>query len=346
LYSIFLNTQILRARGRLQQALQLCQEGQEMVARRGWHNFPATGILYVTFGDLLRERNELTAAAEFLEKGIQLGREGGVPNILITGHVWLAWLLQIQGDVTGSRSHSNRPSACPTRPGERFWPMPRRLLPGPAVDRACNLAAAGRWAQASGLNQADTPTYLYEVDTLTLARLLIAQGSLEDAESLLRRLQRAAAAAGRGGSLIEILILQAITLAAQKRGEEALSALAQALRLAEPEGFVRIFLDEGAPMTELLRRAVAQGLHTHYALHLLNALGETVTVPQPLIEPLSERELEVLRRVAAGYSNQEIAQELIVAVSTVKRHINNIYGKLEVGSRTQAVARGRELGLL
>jgi LuxR family maltose regulon positive regulatory protein len=152
--------------------------------------------------------------------------------------------------------------------------------------------------------------------------------------------------AERNGSLIEILILQALAFAAQKRDEEALSVLEQALDLAEPEGFVRIFLDEGASMAKLLRRAVAQDQHASYALRLLSALGETTTAPQSLIEPLSERELEVLRWVAAGYSNQEIAQELVLAVSTVKKHINNIYGKLEVGSRTQAVAKARELGLL
>lgn len=349
LSAIYLNTQLLRAQGALGRALQLCQEGMELVARYGWHNSPAVGFLYVAFGDLLRERNELTRAADYLEKGIHLGQEGGHPHILIIGHVWLAWLRQTQGDVTGSQEAIQAAlQLCQHHQVSRFWPIP------PA---ACyqvrlwitqgNLAAASRWAQASGLNQAHTPTYLYEVDALTLARLLIAQGDLEAAGNLLLGLHSTAAAAGRSGSLIEILILQAITFAAQERGEEALSALAQALGLAEPEGFVRIFLDEGSPIAELLRQAVARGLHnTRYALHLLNALGETITAPQPLIEPLTERELEVLRRVAAGYSNQQIAQELVVAVSTVKKHIHNIYGKLGVGSRTQAVARGRELGLL
>jgi len=348
LYSISLNAQILRAQGSLQQALQLCQAGLEMVAHRGWHNFPAVGILYVTLGDLFRERNELTAAAEYLEKGIQLGEQGGIPNILITGHVWLSWLRQTQGDVTGSQESIRTALQLVQRDQvSRFWPLPpagcyqARLWIAQG-----NLAAASRWAQDSGLNPGHTSIYLYEVDALTLARLLIAQGSLEDAESLLLRLQRAAAAAGRGGSLIEILILQAITFTAQQRGEEALSALAQALGLAEPEGSVRIFLDEGTPMVVLLRRAVAQQVHTHYALHLLNEFGETATAPQPLIEPLSERELDVLRRVAAGYSNKQIAQDLVIAISTVKKHISNIYDKLEVESRTQAVARARELGLL
>ena len=352
LSAIYLNTQIFRAQGRLQQALQLCQAGLELVERHGWQNFPALGFVYVAFGDLLREQNELSQAKEYLERGIRLSQEGGTPHILIAGHVWLAWLRQTEGDVPSSQESIQAAfQIVQQHQVSRFYPIP------PA---ACyqarlwivqgNLAAANRWAQESGLNPANPPVaYLYEVDCLTLVRLMIAQGNLAVAETLLIKLRGAATTTGRNGSLIEILILQAITFAAQKRNEEALSTLVQALDLAEGEGFVRIFLDEGAPMTELLRRAVAQGLHAPYALHLLNALGERVSAiasPQPLIEPLSERELEILRRVAAGYSNQEIAQELVIAGSTVKKHIHNIYAKLAVKSRTQAVARSRELGLL
>jgi LuxR family maltose regulon positive regulatory protein len=348
LSAIYLNTQLLRARGALGQALQLCQEGLELVARRGWQDFPAVGFVYVALGDLLRERNELSTAAEYLEKGIELGQAGGHHHILTTGLVWLAWLRQTQGDVSGSQEAIRAALQFVQHDqGGRFWPLPPATCQARLWIAQGDLAAASRWAQASGLNPADGPiTYHCEVEYLTLARLLIAEGKLEAAETLLLRLHRGAAPAGRNGNLIEILILQAITFAAQDRGEEALSALEQALSLAEPEGFARIFLDEGAPMAELLRRAVAQDLHASYALHLLDALGEAAAVPQPLIEPLSERELEVLRRVAAGYSNQEIAQDLVVAVSTVKKHISNIYGKLEVGSRTQAVARARELGLV
>jgi LuxR family maltose regulon positive regulatory protein len=348
LSAIYLDTLLLRAKGALQQALQLCQEGLELIARRGWQDFPATGFVYVAFGDLLRERNELTEAAQYLEKGVQLGQAGGHSHILTIGHVWLACLLQTQGDVSGSLD-AIQTALQSVRPGQgsRFWPLPPAACQARLWIAQGNLVAASRWAQASGLNPADTPvTYLDEVDNLTLARLLIAQGEIEAAEALLLRLHQGAAAAERNGSLIEILILQALTFAAQNASEEALSALEQALGLAEPEGFVRIFLDEGVRMAELLRQAVAQDIHASYALGLLSALGEAVTVQQSLIDPLSERELEVLRLVAAGYSNREIAQELVVAISTVKKHINNIYGKLEVGSRTQAVARARELGLL
>jgi LuxR family maltose regulon positive regulatory protein len=350
LWAIHLNTQFLKAQGALQQALQLCQDGLELAAQHGWHNYPAVGFLYVTFGDLLRERNDLSTAAEYLEKGIKLGQAEDYPRLLITGHIWLAWLRQTQGDVTGSQEAIRAALQFDQQyEGNWFWPLPPAACYQARLWIALgNLAAASRWVQARGLNQADPPiSYLYEVEYLTLARLLIAQGKLEAAETLLLRLHHSATTAGRGSSLIEILILQAITFAAQKRSEEALSALAQALRLAEGEGFVRMFLDEGAPIAQLLRRAVAQNLHASYALHLLNALGETAPVPpQPLIEPLSERELEVLRRVGAGYSNQEIAHDLVVAVSTVKKHVNSIYRKLEVGSRTRAVARARELRLL
>jgi LuxR family maltose regulon positive regulatory protein len=323
-----------------------------LVARRDWHNFPGVGFLYVAFGDLLREQNELTSAAEYLENGIKLGERGGHPHILIIGNVRLAWLRQIQGDVAGSHEAIRTAlQIAHHREVSHSWPVPSAACYEARLWIAQgNLAAASRWAQASGLDHTDAPfIYLYEVEHLTLARLWIVQGNFEAAAALLHQLHRQASAVKRSGSLIEILILQAIAFAAQERADAALAALNQAFSLAEPEGFVRIFLDEGAPLAALLRQAVAQDLHASYALSLLEAAGEAAVAtlaPQPLIEPLSERELEVLRRVAAGYSNREIAQDLVVAVSTVKRHISNVYGKLEVGSRTQAVAKAKELGLL
>jgi LuxR family maltose regulon positive regulatory protein len=349
LSAIYFKSQILLAQGALQQALQICQEELELVSRHGWQDFPAVGFLYVTFGDLYYERNELDKAAIYLEKGVELGQEGGHPHILIIGHVWLARLRQTQGDVSGSLE-AIRAALQVIRDHQvsRFWPLPSAVTYQTRLWIAQgDLAAASRWAHEREVRPAHAPiTILDEFENLTMARLLIAQDEVGEAEALLLRLRQEAAVAERNGSLIEILILQALAFAAQKRDEEALSVLEQALDLAESEDFVRIFVDEGASMAKLLRRAAAQDQHASYALRLLSALGETTTAPQPLIEPLSERELEVLRRVAAGYSNQEIAQELVLAVSTVKKHISNIYGKLGAGSRTQAVARARELGFL
>jgi LuxR family maltose regulon positive regulatory protein len=180
--------------------------------------------------------------------------------------------------------------------------------------------------------------------------VLIAQGKPGEALRLLARLLEEAQAVGRMGSVIEVLALQALAFQAQDNLDQALSALERALSLAEPEGFVRTFVDEGKPMARLLRRALSQGIAPNYVARLLAAFGQEVELTSPamesLVEPLSERELEVLRLVVAGLPNPEIAQELIIAVSTVKSHVNHIYGKLGVESRTQAVARARELGLL
>jgi len=243
----------------------------------------------------------------------------------------------------------------------RFWPLP---LPSCYQARLWiaqgNLAGAAHWAEATGLNPAKPPAaYLNEVEYLTLARLLIAQCNLAAAENLLLRLHRAAALAGRNGSLIEILILQAITFAAQENSEEALAALEQALTLAEPEGYIRIFLDEGESMRDLfsafrsrkrshpMRAYVEKLLAAFDAPHATtSSTSSQQSVSHSLLEPLSARELEISHLIAEGLSNQAIAQKLFVSMGTVKVHLKHIYGKLDVKSRTQAVARLRELNLL
>jgi LuxR family maltose regulon positive regulatory protein len=150
--------------------------------------------------------------------------------------------------------------------------------------------------------------------------------------------------------MIRILALQAHAFQVKGNVDEALSALKRALSLAEPEGYVRTFVDEGEPMARLLRRALTQGISPEYTGKLLGALGESAhpapPAAQALVEPLTERELEVLRLIAAGLSNAEIARELVIAVSTVKTHINRIYGKLDAKSRTQAVAKAQTLNLV
>lgn len=156
--------------------------------------------------------------------------------------------------------------------------------------------------------------------------------------------------------MIEILILQALARQALADYTQAISALQQALALAESEGYVRVFLDEGRPMAALLRRAASSGVAEVYIGRLLTAFettrprGQFHPSPpidaQPLVEPLSPREIEVMQLIAVGDSNHEIAQRLFISVHTVKKHVTNIFGKLGVTSRTQAVARARELGLV
>jgi len=234
-----------------------------------------------------------------------------------------------------------------------------------------NLTDAVRWAGASGLHTDDEISYPREAEQLALARVLIAQGRsdptsqhLPDALRLLDRLLADAKAGGRMGSVLEILILRALTVQAQGDGTDALASLEQVLSLAEPEGYMRIFVDEGAPMAELLQAADARGVAPNYVAKLLAAFPDESRIENEelrnatrsnsqfsilnsqLPEPLTERELEVLRLIAAGRSNAQIAQALVVAVSTVKAHVNHLFGKLAVTSRTQAIARAQELNLL
>ncbi len=233
-----------------------------------------------------------------------------------------------------------------------------------------DLAAAARWVQESGLRVDDEIHFRRELEHVNLARVLVAQGIeqprgsyLADVQNLLSRLLEAAETAGWMGKAIEILVLQALAFYAQRQTDEALYALERALSHGEREGYVRVFADEGAPMENLLRIAASRGVSPHYVGKLLSAFDQkderqTSLRPEAVVssassvrhgslpEPLSDRELDVLRLVATGLTNRAIALELSIAVSTVKTHMKNIHGKLGVRNRTQAVARARELGLL
>ncbi|MEZ4664888.1 MAG: LuxR C-terminal-related transcriptional regulator [Caldilineaceae bacterium] len=240
------------------------------------------------------------------------------------------------------------------------------------------IAEALRLLNARGLSVDDELSYLREFEHMTLARVLIArykheqrEDSLHDAMRLLVRLLAAAEAGGRVGSVIDILLLQALVDEARGDMAAALVPLERALTLAQPEGYMRTFVDEGPAMARLLDAAVRHERMPAYARKLLTAFegaeqvgaGESMhaqpspsaTVsaqpqiePQiePLIEPLTQRELEVLQLVAQGLSNREIGERLFLALSTVKGHNRIIFDKLQVQRRTEAVARARELGLV
>jgi LuxR family maltose regulon positive regulatory protein len=209
----------------------------------------------------------------------------------------------------------------------------------------------------------DDLSYLHEFEHVTLARVLMAEyerdradRSMLEAMGLLERLLKAAEDGGRMGSVIEILVLQALVHEAQGNIPAALAALARALTLAKPEGYVRIFVDEGRPMARLLYETLSQGVEPDYVRRLLAAypVGEPEQVTSSplrgpeseLVEPLSERELEVLQLIAEGLTNQEVATRLYLSLHTVKVHTRNMFTKLAVKNRTQAVARGKALGIL
>ena len=220
-----------------------------------------------------------------------------------------------------------------------------------------NLAAAIRWAETSGLSARDALSYPHEREYLTLARVRIAQGQaqpmgsfLPEALALLERLLSDAEPKARMSSVIEILLLRALALQAQGKQDEALRTLGRALAVAEPEGYIRLFLDAGAPMLLLLRQAYAHQITLGYVLTLLEAAGQQVRPAQHhssvLGELLTEREREVLRLLVDGASNREIADHLVLSINTVKKHVFNICSKLNVQSRTHAIAKVRTLNIL
>jgi LuxR family maltose regulon positive regulatory protein len=215
---------------------------------------------------------------------------------------------------------------------------------------------------ASGLSSEDDDLrYPREGEYLALARVRIAQGRndpansfLQDALRLLDRLFQDVEPKARMSSVLEILVLRALAHQAQGDRTSALTALERALVLAAPEGYIRLFVDEGAPMLALLRLAKAHSSVPDYVANLLSAFGEQHTsdlpLPStrsgPLVEPLTEREREVLGLLLEGASNREIARRLVLSVNTVKRHVYNLCGKLGVQSRAQAIVRARALHLV
>ena len=323
---------------------------------------------YIGRGDLLREWDDLDEAEQHLTRGLELvqGLLSVDADVVTTGYVALAKLRHARGDLRGGLEVLDE-CARLAREREFFAPLVGRAEAVRAqlqlASKRGDLAAAIRWAESSGLRADDEilPS-LREVEYLTLARVLMAQHRTGEALRLLTRLLAAAEAGGRMGRVIETLMLQALAQQTQGMSTEAFAALHLVLTLAEPEGYVRIFVDEGEAMRELVgywrqetgRHKDLTEVQTRlmsYADKLLDAFANDAPADSPalrssLSEPLSARELEVLRLIAEGLSNQAIAQRLFLSTGTVKVHLRHIYGKLDVNSRTQAVARLRELNLM
>ena len=177
--------------------------------------------------------------------------------------------------------------------------------------------------------------------------MLLAQGDYKSALLLSNGLLKVAGITGQMGVIVEAMVLQALALQGKKEIDQALAVLEKAITIAQPEGYVRVFLDEGEAMTRLLCQVQSRQVVSGYASVLLSMIGKTSGMTQPsmqlLVEPLTMREVEVLKLIEAGQSNQEIAGQLVISIPTVKRHISNIYAKLGAKSRTQALAIGKEL---
>jgi LuxR family maltose regulon positive regulatory protein len=276
---------------------------------------------------------------------------------MASGYTVLATILQAQNDAAGAlealqhaeKIQSRHPNYHKLNSMVNICRVRLCLTQGEPED-------AARQAMETQLGETEILIFR-EQEQMILARVLIVQTRWSEALHLLAQLAKDAETGRRFGRLIEILALQAVARQLQGDTAQALIALEKALTIGEPEGYVRVFVDQGTPMATLLRQAGARGTVPDYVSRLLVALGaegkESASAPPPsssspfpLAEPLTSRETEVLRLLGEGYSNQQIAETLVVTLNTVKKHASNIYGKLGVRSRTRAVVRAQELGLL
>jgi LuxR family maltose regulon positive regulatory protein len=356
--------QVQRARGHLGAALRTYERALGIATQAG-RPLPPAGIPHVDIAEVLYERGAL-AALDHATQGVALSRQLGWARQLAASLAILAWIRHAQSDRVGALEAVDEAERVGVSPA-----MVGLLNPLPALRARLALAhgevgEAARWVQECGIDANDEPNYPREREYLVLVRVQLAQQAPEQALGLLRRLHTLAAAQGRTGSVIEARALQALALHAGGDQAGALDALAEALTLGAPEGYLRVFVDEGPPMATLLhqllagqrreRLAAAGAVPREYLARLVDAFeqaGLPVRAPAGrgavvagLVEPLTARELEVLGLLAAGAPNRAIAEQLVVTPETVKKHLSHLFDKLGVANRTQAVARARQLGLL
>jgi len=343
------------AQGRLHDAMRTYERGLELATGQGALVLRGAADMHVGISEILRQRDDLAGAAQHLHRARDLGEENGLPQNPYRSRVAAAGIRQAEGDLEaalGLLAEAGRLYANDFSPDVR----PIDALKARVWIVQGRLSEAMGWARESGLSAADDLIYVREFEHITLARLILAQGAhdrsddrIGEAIDLLERLLAAADDGGRTGSVIEILVVQALARRARNDAPGAQASLERAVALAEPEGYVRVVADEGQAMAALLRLAAQQRDASSYLRRLLAATvtpASRAPVDQRLIESLSERELEVLRLLESDLDGPDIARELTVSLATVRTHTGNIYAKLGVNNRRAAVRRAAELGLL
>jgi LuxR family maltose regulon positive regulatory protein len=349
-----------RAQGRLGEALRTYEQALDLAASGpGAPPSRGTADMHVGIAAVLLERDDLGASADHLALAERLGEHNGLPQNPYRRRLVLAGLREAEGDLDSALElldAADRVYNGDFSPNVRPVPAVRARL---RIRRA-ELSSAGAWARARGLSAADELSYLHEYEHVTLARLLLARyhedhdaGALDEASALLERLLASAEAGGRDGTVLELLVLQALARSAGGDVPAALAALGRAVALGRAEGYVRVFADEGPPMAALLK-ALLRRQPADPSVGYVRRLVAAATRGQPrpsaaqagLLEPLSDRELDVLRLLATELGGPDIARELHVALSTVRTHTKSIYLKLGVSSRRAAVRRAAQLDLI
>ena len=359
--SAYNDAELFKERGRLVDARKIYERGLQLAIRLGDPTMPGAANLHFGLCELFCEQNDLAAAREQLRSGAEAGAWPVPPSVPYRHRMTQARVLVCEGELDGAIALLDEAEPLYIRtpvPNVRAAAAWRARL----WIRQGRLEDALEWVRKERLSVDDELVYGRQYSHLTLARVLIALGQrdgeeqqVRDAGCLIDRLQAAARAGGRTAAVIESLMLQGIVAQSLGEPDAAAARIAEALAMAEPEGYFRLFVDEGPPARDLLRHAVARGIGGRYARRLLAAFGEPVPVVSggeagedraPSAGPLTAREMEVLRLVAAGLPNQAIADHLVLSLATVKRHVANVYLKLGVGNRTEAVARATSLKLL
>lgn len=353
------------AQGQLHAAAMLHRHALQIAAEQGWQQLPMMGLPHVWLAQLLYEWNDLEDATRHATEGIScVAAHHQHERILMEGYAVLARIRHAQGD---DRAALDLLQQC-ERVAQRInmpWATARvRAYQARGWLAQGLVEQASRWLQEAGLGPNDELSSQREYEYTTMARVLLAQGNATQAVSTLTRVLESARSGGRLQAMVEAAALRALAFQLAAWQEQALGSLHESVELAAPEGYVRTFIDLGEPMRRLMSNLRSQlGKQIPLALYLDQIMAAFPASPpadkamrmgaadQPsiihhLVEPLSPRELQVLRMVAQGLTNQEIAERLVVALSTVKAHTNSIFGKMGVKSRTQAIARARELDLL
>jgi ATP/maltotriose-dependent transcriptional regulator MalT len=356
--------QVQQAHGRLGVALRTYRQGLELTREAGHQVVLAAGMAHAGIADVLYQRDELDDALRHAVDAVTLSRQLTSPRPLAAALATLARIRQAQGDIAGARKAIDE--AVRAFPSREIIALHNPV----SAERARLLLAQGdihqaaRWVEERGLTGGDAPSYPREREYLVLARLLLARNAPDQALDLLERLRTEARTGQRTGSAIEIGTLQALALQAVGKPAVALTVLVEILILCRAEGYVRVFADEGRPMAALLRKLAAagrRGRHTGPDAIPMDYLGRLLRTFEPdqdsphlvvstalpaAVNILTDREAEVLALLAAGKQNRQIADELVVTLDTVKKHVTHILDKLDAANRTQAVARARELTLI
>ncbi len=361
---------VLFLQGKLRQAAQMYNQALTLAVERGVAQVPAVGGFHWELGRVLYEWNDLAEAERKIEIGIENSTRGNLPRMLLFSCVNMARLRLAQKNFAAADELLTRAQSLVEK-----YNLSLRYAGTVTAERVRywmaihDYASANAWLQTMNTGDDMPRDYLHEVLHLAIARVLLAQNETASALDRLELLKQTALEVGRNGTAIEGLILQALAFQQQGAPNDALRALEHALTLGEPEGYTRSFLDEGEAMQKLLAQLHAQLIHrvqseevarrAAYCERLLNSFPPATStaasaIPQraarpfaaTLAEPLTERELQVLRLLAQGYTNQQISNALFISIGTTKKHLNNIFGKLSATSRTQALLRARELGLL